>query len=517
MTSFPEIHGSAGHFDLVRAGAGADLDSAHYDDFMRLVRTLRYGPRTQLVLVEFDDVPYRSRVIEQIDAVAGGVGMTVGSLRMSREIEDVRALEDRLAALAQTCLVIHLIGDETWFDDLDDPRWADLNLRREALFQRVRVRLLFWLTPPRLARLARSAPDLWAWRSGIYDFSRGPRAHVATQPASERRSEGATISLPAAGRRIAELREALQTDAPDDVRLPLLDELASLRQRLGELDEALRIRREQELPVYERLGDVRSVAVTHGKIADVLQARGELDEALRIRREQELPVYERLGDVRSVAVTHGKIADVLQARGELDEALRIRREQELPVYERLGRRTLRRGHARQDRRRAAGPRRTRRSAAHPPRTELPVYERLGDVRSVAVTHGKIADVLQARGELDEALRIRREQELPVYERLGDVRSVAITHGKIADVLQARGELDEALRIRREQELPVYERLGDVREAAIAQAKIALILDGQGHRDDAIALLEAAQAQARRPGLAVAEQIGQLLDAARSRR
>ena len=419
---------------------------------MRLVRTLRYGPRTQLVLVEFDDVPYRSRVIEQIDAVAGGVGMTVGSLRMSREIEDVRALEDRLAALAQTCLVIHLIGDETWFDDLDDPRWADLNLRREALFQRVRVRLLFWLTPPRLARLARSAPDLWAWRSGIYDFSRGPRAHVATQPASERRSEGATISLPAAGRRIAELREALQTDAPDDVRLPLLDELASLRQRLGELDEALRIRREQTLPVYERLGDVRSVAVTHGQIADVLQARGELDEALRIRREQELPVYERLGDVRSVAVTHGQIADVLQARGELDEALRIRREQELPVF-----------------------------------------ERLGDVRSVAITHGQIADVLQARGELDEALRIRREQTLPVYERsatyapsrsrtadrrhaagprrtrrsaahpprtgtarlraLGRRALRAITMGKIADILQARGELDEALRIRRERSCP----------------------------------------------------------------
>ena len=95
--------------------------------------------------------------------------------------------------------------------------------------------------------------------------------------------------------------------------------------------------------------------------------------------------------------------------------------------------------------------------------------------------------------------------------------VAVTMVWIADILRARGELDEALRIRREQELPVYERLGDVREAAIAQAKIALILDGQGHRDDAIALLEAAQAQARRPGLAVAEQIGQLLDAARSRR
>ena len=35
-----------------------------------------------------------------------------------------------------------------------------------------------------------------------------------------------------------------------------------------------------------------------GQIANVLSSRGELDEALRIRREEELPVYERLGDVR---------------------------------------------------------------------------------------------------------------------------------------------------------------------------------------------------------------------------
>jgi hypothetical protein len=43
-----------------------------------------------------------------------------------------------------------------------------------------------------------------------------------------------------------------------------------------------------------------------GKVADILEARGQLDEARRIRREEELPVYDRLGDVRSKAVTHGK-------------------------------------------------------------------------------------------------------------------------------------------------------------------------------------------------------------------
>ena len=56
---------------------------------------------------------------------------------------------------------------------------------------------------------------------------------------------------------------------------------------------------------------------------------------------------------------------------------------------------------------------------------------MGDVRSRAVTMGKVADILQQRGENEEALRISREEQLPVYERLGDVRSRAITMVKIA--------------------------------------------------------------------------------------
>jgi hypothetical protein len=53
--------------------------------------------------------------------------------------------------------------------------------------------------------------------------------------------------------------------------------------------------------------------------------------------------------------------------------------------------------------------------------------------------GKIADILQARGQLDEALRIHQEEALPVYERLGDMRSKAFTMGKIAGILQAQGQ------------------------------------------------------------------------------
>jgi tetratricopeptide (TPR) repeat protein len=114
--------------------------------------------------------------------------------------------------------------------------------------------------------------------------------------------------------------------------------------------------------------------------------------------------------------------------------------------------------------------------------------------------GKIADILQARGELDKALDIRQQEQLPVYERLGDVREKAVTMGKIADILQSRGELDKALEIRQQEELPVYERLGNVRGLLICRTKIALLLherDAETNKEEIERLLRLALADAKR--------------------
>ncbi len=124
-----------------------------------------------------------------------------------------------------------------------------------------------------------------------------------------------------------------------------------------------------------------------------------------------------------------------------------------------------------------------------------------------------ADILAARGELDEALRIRREEELPVYERLGAVRERAITWSQIAHVLAARGELDEALRIYREESLPVYERLGDVRSILVGRGNIAMLLlqrGAPGDCDEAGRLLRLALEAAERLRLPETDQIRQIL-------
>ncbi len=51
---------------------------------------------------------------------------------------------------------------------------------------------------------------------------------------------------------------------------------------------------------------------------------GELDEALCIRREEELPVYERLGDVRELIVGHVNLSLMLLKRGREEDTRRYK-------------------------------------------------------------------------------------------------------------------------------------------------------------------------------------------------
>ena len=214
---------------------------------------------------------------------------------------------------------------------------------------------MFWLDADAIALASGKAPDLWAWRGGVYAFlpAAAPAASATaigfgpelgltggySAPIPSRPAGADNRSMAERSRRVAEIRAWLATKPapPDELLVAPVDELGRLLHELGDYDAALQHWREVELPLNRRLGNEKAEAVTKGQIADILRDRGRLDEALRIRTEEQLPVYERLGDVREKAVTMGKIADILQDRGQLDEALRIRREEQLPVFERLGR------------------------------------------------------------------------------------------------------------------------------------------------------------------------------------
>jgi tetratricopeptide (TPR) repeat protein len=261
-----------------------------------------------------------------------------------------------------------------------------------------------------------------------------------------------------AGQLLQQAHQLFTAEGSEAEAAAAMGEIANIAYDRGDYDEALRIRQEVQLPVYERLGDTRATAITWGQIADIAYQRGDYDEALRIRHEVQLPAFERLGDTREAALAWGKVADIAYQRGDYDEALRIRQE-----------------------------------------VQLPAFERLGDTRATAITWGQIADIAYQRGNYDEALRIRHEIELPAFERVGDTRESALAWGGIADIAYRRGDYDEALRIRHEVQLSVYERLGDTQSIAVTWGQIADIAYQRGNYD------EAAELQGRR--LAVNRQLG----------
>ena len=324
-----------------------------------------------------------------------------------------------------------------------------LNASRDLWPVRYPCPILLWLPEYAVTALQRQARDYWRFISHRFFFAKelADKALQSIEIYGGKYLDAINLSNDEKLERIHELKSRLAS--VDIAAIPVMQqhalrwwgELATLYRFTGNPDEALRIHREEELSVYERLGDVREKAVTMGQIADILQQRGQVDEALRICREECIPVFERLGEVRSKAVIMGKIADILQQRGEIDEALRIHREECIPVY-----------------------------------------ERLGDVREKAVTMGRIADILKQSGQTAEALRIRREEELPVYERLGDVRSKSVTMGKIADILQQRGETHETIRTYREI-LPILERLGDLHSQVACRYRLGNALLSRGYKKD----------------------------------
>jgi hypothetical protein len=64
------------------------------------------------------------------------------------------------------------------------------------------------------------------------------------------------------------------------------------------------------------------------------------------------------------------------------------------------------------------------------------------VHSEALAMGQIADILQGRGETDEALRIHIQERLPVAQRLGDMDSVAHIRFSCAMIRIRRGGLGQ---------------------------------------------------------------------------
>jgi tetratricopeptide (TPR) repeat protein len=128
--------------------------------------------------------------------------------------------------------------------------------------------------------------------------------------------------------------------------------------------------------------------------------------------------------------------------------------------------------------------------------------------------GNQANILYARGQLDQAMALHKEEER-ICRQLGNLDSLQTSLGNQAFILKARGQLDEAMALYKEQER-ICRQLGNPSGLATSLVNQAIIQAQRNQFREAIVLAGQALETAQSHGLeALAQQIEPILARIRS--
>lgn len=540
------------------------MASNGHDDSGEVHRLFRFmtrtGPRFGLAIAICADRVLAAEAREQLREQVRGAGLRIATLELHYDDErhdivqmmvDASADADALFVVGLDRLVTDVFGRTRQTSAI-----ANLNQRRDDLPQVLDARVVFWVakaaypslsdvawdfcqvmlttaeleatrelvidevrveTPPEWLQLARAdeAPQLQRQLQNLarlYETASDPRA--AGDAAASVAELEIRLGHMASARTWFERAIAAHERAEQFVEAGRSSRRrAEMALFAGELDDAQEhAERARELAVRGR--QELDAALAEGIIAEIVGRRGDVEAAIATLENEVLPILVRLDDAAAQAEVLGKIANFREVRGELDEALELRKEQIAPLQQQvaisrgLGQRSMDWGTERGARPAAQQQANVARMVdLHVRKGELDeaarltlsapsasserhfasiaeaqgndeaaseIREREEDESSDPVSQARALDGRAARlrreGELEAALRVRREQELPIYEQLGDTRGQTVVLGEIADLLAALGRTDEAGRVLEEQMLPRADRLGDARLQARASSK-----------------------------------------------
>ncbi len=464
------------------------LSPAVQQNLLALGRMLRRSNGSfGLALARCNTVPLRAQLVDALRDALAPANVSVHEVELDADTADIPAA---LAEVPGGSAPLFVYGLERTMPSRS-PDWtlAQLNERR-PLYQKLGRPLVFWLPEYALNLIAWGAPDFWAWRSGVYEFSLPDAGREALMEREVRGVDWVTqrnLDRAAAEARLHLLRGLLgeyigESENARYARAETLFKLADLERTLVGYNVA-EPRLREALRIYEGLGDQRNVITIQDILARVLRSRGEYEEAEQLFCAA-IKASEQLDDKWAVAVIQSELAYLYVLQGEYERAERLYRAS-LETKEQLG-----------DRREVAVTqgqlaeiyrlRGEYEGAERLYRASLETKEQLGDRREVAVTQGQLADLYSLRGEYEGAEWLYRAS-LETKEQLGDRRGVAVTQGQLAALYRLRGEYKEAEQLYRTA-LETSEQLGDRRGVAVTLHNLALMRRDQGRTEEALELL-----------------------------
>ena len=370
----------------------------------RLARAVGHGPDFQILIVEAvaDEATRMAR--EAIDHVAEERGLRAVEVCWD-PAADAEGLERLIVAAVADADLIHLSGASDW---LTPERWQGLNIRRDRLAENARARLVWWLHPQNVAEMATQAPDLWAWRGGVYSFLdvASPSVSPLTSFDFPHETRVNRADPKPRRKRIREIRTWLEGAPQPELVYEVAREWGDLALSLGEFDEARHAYRDIALPAARLHHTAQEVLAIKQALATVATEAGDFGGAIEILEDAAEESGRLLGaDHPDTLRSRNNLASAYQDAGRLNDAIPLF-EETLTTEEQL-----------------FGP-------DHP---------------DTLITRNNLASAYRAAGRLNDAIPLHEENLTALTQLLGPNHPHTLTsRNNLASAYYAAGRLNDAI-------------------------------------------------------------------------
>ncbi len=192
-----------------------------------LLKVIKLKKKFNLAIASFTLPAFRTSLVQILNRIFEN-NTTLGISK--NHFRDFQDFEDKLAQLSRSFGLIHLVNES---NTLYNRGWPDfykgLNYHRDKITQDSPVSIILWMLPQEVKEFALTAPDMWEWRTAVFDFE-------LPAPTINNSYEQKTEEIQA---RVNEVFNYLENNPKLDHRLkiPLLQELAELYFETGRYRE----------------------------------------------------------------------------------------------------------------------------------------------------------------------------------------------------------------------------------------------------------------------------------------
>ena len=341
---------------------------------------------------------------------------------------------------------------------------VNLNFIRDDLRATVPHPILFFLPDYALTRMAKYAPDFWAWNRKVFYFKTVKKTlDLAINKTIYSDRSINSLEILEKQERISLLLSLLSeyrlTDKQESKQnLPTLiniyTQLSIAYHTIGEYRKSIKYS-QQSLITAKQIGDRHGVASSLNNLGNAYNSLGEYQRAIDFH-QKSLKIKREIGDRHGVASSLNNLGNAYNCLGEYQRAIDFH-QKSLKIKREIGDRN---GEANSlnNLGNAYDSQREYQQAINYLQQSLKIFQQVGDRNGEANSLNNLGNAYDSLGKHQWAINYC-QQSLKIFQQIGDRHGEANSLGNLSNAYDSLGEYQQAINYL-QQSLEIFQQIGD---------------------------------------------------------